>query len=92
LLGADNDPLERDLTTPALSSVAIPCCEIGRQVGLAIQRGLEQPLGPVRVCTDASTGLLIGLIRRAWRALSENSWYGRILALQFRSWPSPRKV
>ncbi len=42
LIGADNDPLECELTTPALSSVVIPYREIGRKVAERVARGLAR--------------------------------------------------
>ena len=51
LIGADDDPVECGLTAPALSSVAIPWRELGREIATAVRRGLEGelPAGPVLV-------------------------------------------
>jgi LacI family transcriptional regulator len=51
LVGADDDPVECELTAPALSSVAIPWREMGREVAMVLRRGLEGevPAEPVLV-------------------------------------------
>jgi LacI family transcriptional regulator len=65
LVGADNDVLECELTAPALSSVAIPWRELGREVALLVARGLERRLGsdpvlvrPVHVVARRSSEIL----------------------------------
>jgi len=51
LIGADDDPVECELTAPALSSVAIPWREMGREVAMVLRRGLDRklPAEPVLV-------------------------------------------
>jgi LacI family transcriptional regulator len=51
LIGADDDPVECELTAPALSSVAIPWREVGREVAMVLRRGLDGklPTEPVLV-------------------------------------------
>ena len=44
LVGVDDDPVECTLTAPALSSVAIPWRELGREVAALVRQGLKRRL------------------------------------------------